>query len=135
MTDFIDIVDAKPTDPEYTRGSTLQVTPDGLQVLGNLPHGYTFKPKTARDAAKLADVVTGGDWRESFAAMLENGEGRLHNGAEIGEVFADLMRGLYTGEYTPEDTETDPAVIAANNLDRAALIDAARETDKLNTEG
>jgi len=35
------------------RVSTLQVTKTGLCVLGNLPHGYEFKMKTAKDKAKL----------------------------------------------------------------------------------
>lgn len=30
--------------------------------------------------------------------------------------------------------ECDPAILAANTLDRAALIDAAREAEKLETE-
>ena len=59
MTQFIDIVDAVPSDPEYTRGSSLQVTANGLIVLGNLPHGYTFKPRDARNRDALIAYLAG----------------------------------------------------------------------------
>jgi len=41
------------------RTSTLDIhsksTPEAVHVMGNLPHGYAFEPKTAKDAQALID--------------------------------------------------------------------------------
>jgi len=50
---FIDIV----STGEDKRTSTLMVTSTGLRVIGNLPHGYEFKLKTARDKKRMAEWV------------------------------------------------------------------------------
>ncbi len=51
---FIDIIETG-TAEEHPRTSSLLVEKDGsLRVVGNLPHGYNFKMKTARAAEKLA---------------------------------------------------------------------------------
>lgn len=42
---------------ELPRLSTLQITKAGLCVLGNLPHGYTFKPSNARERDRLCSYL------------------------------------------------------------------------------
>lgn len=53
---FIDIVQTG-TDEEHPRGSSLLETDEGLQVVGNLPHNYTFKMKSPRAASKLVKWI------------------------------------------------------------------------------
>lgn len=56
MTTALKFIDIVSTDPQETaRKSSLQLTPNGLTVLGNLPHAYTFRPATAADAKLLSD--------------------------------------------------------------------------------
>lgn len=44
------------SDEPEPRTSTLVIETSGwLRVMGNLPHGYRFKPKTERDARLLRD--------------------------------------------------------------------------------
>ena len=56
MIKWIDIVETNPKDPEYARTSSLEASnPEQLTVTGNLPHGYTFRPKTAADRDALIE--------------------------------------------------------------------------------
>lgn len=55
-TQFIDIKQTKDCD----RTSCFQVTESGLQVIGNLPHGYFFEPKDIGSALDLIAWLS--DW-------------------------------------------------------------------------
>ena len=44
---FIDIEETDSKD-KFPRVSSLLIKADSLQVIGNLPHGYSFRPKNAR---------------------------------------------------------------------------------------
>lgn len=60
---FIGITESG-TGAAMPRVSTLQITEDGLCVLGNLPHGYTFAPTTARDRDKLCNWLQSQNYME-----------------------------------------------------------------------
>ena len=47
---FIDIIQ---TDTEEPRVSTLAAYGESLKVVGVLPHGYNFRPTTAKDRDNL----------------------------------------------------------------------------------
>lgn len=46
------------------RVSTLQTTDRGLCVLGNLPHGYTFKPTNAKERDRLCSYLQSLEYTE-----------------------------------------------------------------------
>lgn len=70
--------------PELPRSSTLQYDNNGLVVLGNLPHGYKFAPKTIHDTYKLMS------WLAIYALKQE------FEGKDIEKVMQnrDALRGL-----------------------------------------
>jgi len=71
--------------------SSLQVYPDRLQVIGNLPHASSIKPHTREDAQHLLD------W------LLANYPGLIVSvRAEYG-VLTDGSKGIITVEPTTED--------------------------------
>lgn len=53
---YISVIESGTGD-DSPRVSTLEVTDKGLCVLGNLPHGYTFKPLTAADRGALCNYL------------------------------------------------------------------------------
>lgn len=54
-TEYFDLIEV--TDIDQPRTSSLGVSPgiDQMRVVGILPHGYCFRPKTARDRDNLVD--------------------------------------------------------------------------------
>lgn len=53
-----EVDDSKPK--EELRTSTLEITgAEGIRVIGNLPHGYCFMPKTPHDAEAIAHFLLG----------------------------------------------------------------------------
>ena len=54
---FFDIIETNATDKTHPRQSSLMIGGSrqngGMEVLGNLPHGYEFKPRRAIDRDEL----------------------------------------------------------------------------------
>ena len=56
---FIDLIETNPPEKIRPRQSSLMIGGSsqhgGLEVLGNLPHGYEFKPRRVEDRNELVD--------------------------------------------------------------------------------
>ncbi len=51
--EYIDIIETDPTDSEWPRMSSLRIKPDSLTVIGELPHGYEWRPRTNAQRDKM----------------------------------------------------------------------------------
>lgn len=58
--EFIDIREVQKKPDEYPRKSHFNVYPDYLEVSGELPHCYRFKPDSITDAVALIKWLS--DW-------------------------------------------------------------------------
>lgn len=52
------VLSTPPENAEDHRVSSLELAPDGLRVVGNLPHGYVFEPKSVAGALALKIWLT-----------------------------------------------------------------------------
>lgn len=55
---FITITEAQQNGQKHPRKSTLAIRSEYLEVIGNLPHYYGFKPATAQDRDLLVDWLS-----------------------------------------------------------------------------
>ena len=62
---YIDIIGGTPVNDEcaMSRRSSIMLALNGLTVVGNLPHGYQFEPKSKKDAQALINYLQ--KWIES----------------------------------------------------------------------
>ncbi len=54
--EFIDIIETNPSNPEWPRQSCFSLTdrePNSLRVVGVLPHGYEWRPRTSQARHEL----------------------------------------------------------------------------------
>lgn len=118
---FIGITDSGMGADSPPRVSTLQITDAGLCVLGNLPHGYTFRPTTSGQRDKLCNYLQSLD----FAIDCDS----------CGANLAGYLPGVLRCDNCTDKhgLEFDPAVIAANNLTQAGLVEAANNAVELNS--
>ena len=81
---FIGIIETG-TGADCPRVSTLEITDAGLCVLGNLPHGYTFKPTNRAQ-------------RDALVTYLENlhfnADGEPVKPSELSATLSSIARGL-----------------------------------------
>lgn len=89
---FIGITETGTRAENPARVSTLHITADGLTVLGNLPHGYTFKPTDALQRDKLCNYLQSLEFEPETLVIFRKFRGGFCD-AEIVALFPEINAG------------------------------------------
>ena len=126
MPKWIDII-CTGKEPRVSTLAIFNRKPAELYVMGNLPHGYTFKPTTAKDRDRLCN------WLESlqYPVTVEFAKHDPHAG-ELGDVISDIGSGLDSKPWAenPDKDNWDMPSIIDRLSTLVDMSDATYEIDK-----